>query len=122
LFSLFEGYTYPEKKKNGEGLDSLKSYYARISKRVGYNIKYPVKTLLTIGQRLLKENKIDEAIQLFELNAGHNPEVWDSNFILAYLYLKTGKQELSKQYYLKAKKIYPDHPNPEFQEMKRLFN
>jgi uncharacterized protein len=121
LFTLYDGYTYPEKKKNEEGVDSLKAYYERLSRRVGYKIKYPVKTLMTIGQRLLTENKVEEAIKVYELNAGHNPEIWDSNFILAYLYLKTNRQADAKKYYLKAKAISPDNPSKEFREMKDLF-
>lgn len=64
-------------------------------------------TLNNAGYFFLGEGKVDEAIQIFELNTKFFPEsfnVWDS---LAEAYAKAGKKELAIQYYEKSVQINP---------------
>lgn len=64
-------------------------------------------TLNNAGYEFLAAGKVDEAIQVFELNTKFFPEsfnVWDS---LAEAYAKAGKKELAIQYYEKSVQINP---------------
>ena len=64
-------------------------------------------TLNNAGYFFLYGGKVDEAIQIFELNTKFFPEsfnVWDS---LAEAYAKAGKKDLAIQYYEKSVKMNP---------------
>lgn len=64
-------------------------------------------TLNNAGYTLMAANKIDEAIQVFELNTKLYPEsynVWDS---LGEAYAKAGKKDLAIQNYEKSIQINP---------------
>jgi tetratricopeptide (TPR) repeat protein len=64
-------------------------------------------TLNNAGYAFLLNGKVDEAIQILELNTKFFPEsfnVWDS---LAEAYAKAGKKDLAIQYYEKSLQINP---------------
>jgi len=64
-------------------------------------------TLNNAGYAFLLGGKVDESIQIFELNTKFFPEsfnVWDS---LAEAYAKAGKKDLAIQYYEKSVQINP---------------
>ena len=64
-------------------------------------------TLNTAGYAFLFGGKVDEAIQIFELNTKFFPyswNVWDS---LAEAYAKAGKKDLAIQYYEKSVQMNP---------------
>lgn len=64
-------------------------------------------TLNNAGYAFLAGGKVDQAIQIFELNTKFFPEsfnVWDS---LAEAYAKAGKKDLAIQYYEKSLQINP---------------
>ena len=64
-------------------------------------------TLNNAGYAFLFGGKVDEAIQIFELNTKFFPEsynVWDS---LAEAYAKAGKKDLAIQYYEKSVQMNP---------------
>jgi tetratricopeptide (TPR) repeat protein len=68
-------------------------------------------TLNNAGYAFLLGGKVDEAIQIFELNTKFFPEsfnVWDS---LAEAYAKAGKKDLAIQYYEKSVQINPKSEN-----------
>ncbi|MFC2117412.1 alpha/beta hydrolase-fold protein, partial [Bacteroidota bacterium] len=123
LMSLFEGYEYPDEKRRNEGLDSLKFYYDRFSKNIGYKVKYPFMALMGLGQGLLFANKSDEAIEVFKLFSQNYPEDIYGDIMLAIAYYKNDNMELSKKYFLKAKKNKQLEipPFPEWSEMETKF-
>lgn len=64
-----------------------------------------------IGYRFLSQEKLDRAIQVFELNAKAYPNsfnVWDS---LAEGHLKAGHKDLAKKYYEKSLILNPENTN-----------
>jgi len=64
-------------------------------------------TLNNAGYAFLLGGKVDEAIQIFELNTKFFPESWNVWDSLAEAYAKAGKKELAIQYYEKSVQINP---------------
>lgn len=65
------------------------------------------------GYKLLSQNKIDEAIEVFKLNVKLYPEslnVYDS---LGEAYMKKGENDLSIENYLISLKLDPNNKNAE---------
>jgi len=68
-------------------------------------------TINSLGYKLMNQDRIKDAIQVFTLNTREFPDsfnVWDS---LAESYLKSGNKELARKYYEKSLKINPDNSN-----------
>jgi tetratricopeptide (TPR) repeat protein len=64
-------------------------------------------TLNNAGYAFLFGGKVDEALQVFELNTKFFPESWNVWDSLAEAYAKAGKKELAIQYYEKSVQINP---------------
>ncbi len=97
-------------------LSQLEDHYKKLTKRFGYQIRIPEETLNLIGYQLLRGEKIEDAIRVFETNAENYPDsanVYDSlgealekngsmkkaaeNYQIAYrLAVKAGNQELAE--------------------------
>lgn len=101
LRKIFEGW---EPSANSAIAD-LENHYKKLSKRFGYEIKFPEETLNQIGYQLLRTNRIDEAIAAFKKNAENYPNsanVYDS---LAESYEKNGQLKQAAENYEKAYKM-----------------
>ncbi|MEM7483059.1 MAG: alpha/beta hydrolase-fold protein [Acidobacteriota bacterium] len=64
-----------------EGLDGLERHFAAVSEHYGYPVPVPENRVNLLGYRLLGEEKVDEAIAIFEKNTRDHPassNVWDS--------------------------------------------
>ena len=123
LKCIFEEYEYPDEKRRQEGLDSLKTYYERFSKKVGYKVKYPYMAISGLGQRLLYQDSVEEAIEVFEVLRQDFPEDKYVDIFLAIAYYKDKNMEQAKKYYLKAKenKELETPPFAEWEEMRKKF-
>ena len=64
-------------------------------------------TLNTAGYAFLFGGKVDEAIQIFELNTKFFPDSWNVWDSLAEAYAKAGKKDLAIQYYEKSIQMNP---------------
>lgn len=64
-------------------------------------------TLNNAGYAFLLGGKVDEAIQIFELNTKFFPESWNVWDSLAEAYAKSGKKDLAIKYYEKSVQINP---------------
>lgn len=128
LMAAYEGYSYPADKLEREGLDSMKAYYSRYSKKVGYVQKIPKQKILFFGQELLRKKKIKEAIQAFEYSCELYPEDYECVLLLAVAYYKDNSINLAKKDYSRAKelmiriKMTTDPPLDEWKEMKKKFD
>jgi uncharacterized protein len=121
---LFDGYSYPDQKRRKEGLDSLKLYYDRFSRQLGYNFNIPPRPLLGLGQRLLSQNKTNEALAVFQWYDKVYPGDGFCDIMFALTYYKDNKLDMAKKYYLKTKenKSLEIPPFPEWAEMKKKFD
>jgi tetratricopeptide (TPR) repeat protein len=64
-------------------------------------------TLNNAGYAFLYGGKVDEAIQVFELNTKYFPESWNVWDSLAEAYAKAGKKDLAIKYYEKSVQMNP---------------
>jgi tetratricopeptide (TPR) repeat protein len=91
---------------------AVNTYYELRKKYYGsraYNFDH--RELNAVGYKLLGENKIDEAITIFQINADNNPgsaNVWDS---LGEAYAKKGDNDKAISYYQKSLELNPDNKN-----------
>ena len=88
-----------------QNLATLKSHYAKLSKRYGYEIKPPENIINQFGYALFRSEKIDEAVEAFEENARlypDSPNVYDS---LAEALEKKGIRSKALANYEKAYKM-----------------
>lgn len=69
------------------------------------------KKLNNIGYALIKNNRIDDAIKIFELNTKENPNSGDAFDSLGEGYFIAGKYEISKKHYLKSLALSPQNTN-----------
>ncbi len=63
--------------------------------------------LNVLGYQLINSGQLDEAIQIFELNAASFPDSWNAFDSLAEAHLYKGNKALSDQYYRKSLSIHP---------------
>ena len=99
---IFEGWRIGTSILN---LAALRSHYAKLSKRFGYEIKPPENIVNQFGYALLRADKVDEAVEAFEENVKLYPDsanVYDS---LAEAHEKKGVRSKALANYEKAYKM-----------------
>lgn len=64
-----------------------------------------------LGYRLLNQNKITEAIEIFRLNSGEYPESFNVYDSLGEAYMKNGERELAIKNYERSLDLNPDNEN-----------
>jgi tetratricopeptide (TPR) repeat protein len=67
--------------------------------------------LNALGYELLTENKIEEAITIFQLNVEEYPESWNVYDSLAEAYVESGEKQLAILNYEKSIALNPDNFN-----------
>jgi hypothetical protein len=67
--------------------------------------------LNTEGYRLLQAGKVQEAIELFSLNARFNPDSWNVYDSLGEAYARSGKKDQAIEQYEKSLKLNPKNEN-----------
>lgn len=92
-----------------EGIGKLESSLKQILEDNG--MLYNDRHLNFFGYELMNDNKLDEAIEVFKLNAKlfpGEPNVWDS---LAEAYMNKGENKLAITNYKKVLELAPNNPN-----------
>jgi len=64
-----------------------------------------------LGYRLLSQDKVAEAIEVFKLNAEEHPDSFNVYDSMGEAYMKNGDKKLAKKNYKKSIKINPDNEN-----------
>ena len=64
-----------------------------------------------LGYRLLANNQVNEAIQIFKINVAEHPESWNVYDSLGEGYMTIGEKELAIKHYLKSLELNPDNEN-----------
>ena len=57
-----------------EGLEEVDEHYAELSKRFGFEVRAPRGSMNQVGQFLLRQKRVDDAIRVLESNARRYPE------------------------------------------------
>ena len=65
----------------------------------------------SLGYRLMGQNKIKEAIEIFKLNIEAYPESWNVYDSLGEAYMNDGQKELAIKYYKKSLELNPQNEN-----------
>lgn len=92
-----------------EGASGLKSKLKEIIE--ANDLEYRAAHLNMFGYALMRENEIDDAIEVFKLNTElfpNNPNVWDS---LGEAYMNRGDKEKAIENYKKAIELAPQNEN-----------
>ncbi len=63
----------------------------------------------TLGHMLLRDDKTEEAIELFKLNVSEHPKAWNVYDSLGEAYMKQGKKELAIKNYQKSLELNPSN-------------
>jgi len=121
---IYSGWSIPDEVIMKNDLVALKGHFERRSASLGYVIIIPENTLNNFGYRLIQNNKFDEAISAFKLNAKNYPKsanVYDS---LGDGYDAAGNSADAYKSYKKAYEngLENDDPNTEIykQNMERV--
>jgi tetratricopeptide (TPR) repeat protein len=68
-------------------------------------------TLNTLGYRVLRKNRIQEALEIFKLNVEIHPEYANGYDSLGEAYMKSGENELAIENYQKSLELDPNNDN-----------
>jgi tetratricopeptide (TPR) repeat protein len=87
-------------------------HYSKLSRRYGYEIQIPERTINIMGYRALGNDDFDLAVSLFKLNVEKYPRsanVYDS---LRECYEAMGKPKLALQNYRRAVELGEENDDP----------
>jgi predicted alpha/beta superfamily hydrolase len=93
------------------GRTAVEEHFAHLSKAFGYEIPIPENTCNLLGYTLLKQKKVDDAIEVFKRNAAAYPASWNVYDSLAEAYMTAGEKELAIRFYKKSLALNPDNQN-----------
>lgn len=91
-----------------ENQNAEKNYQALKKKNPEWNFE---KTLNFIGYILIGNERVNDAIKVFELNVQENPDSGDAFDSLGEGYFIHGKYEIAKKHYLKSLELNPGNDN-----------
>jgi pimeloyl-ACP methyl ester carboxylesterase len=72
LRALYRGWNPAEVVASG-GAEQLQEHCGQLDARLGYTVPVPENAVNRMGYRLLREGRVDEAVQVFELNLKYHP-------------------------------------------------
>jgi predicted alpha/beta superfamily hydrolase len=101
---LFEGWRLddPVHLAAERGIAAVDEHFAALSLRFGYEIETPESLLNTIGYGLLAQDRVDEAIAVFERNVARFPRSANVHDSLGDAYDRAGQWERARDSYSRA--------------------
>jgi len=107
LLFIFDGYK-PSLGSVFENPSSMKDDFAKVSKRLGFEILPPEEFVQMIGVEMLyQKHRMDKAIECFQMNVANYPQSFDAYHTLAQAYAIKGEKALAIQNYEKSLKLNP---------------
>ena len=94
---------------SSSGIDTALRKYDEIKNSGNSYYLFSEHMLHQLGHNLLKENRIDEAIKVFEKNVQEYPGSFMVVDALAETYLLKGEKELAAEYFKTAVELNPDY-------------
>jgi tetratricopeptide (TPR) repeat protein len=116
---VFESWNYPPERFETATLDSIRTYYRRLSDKYGFDVSIPMFVYLETGNNLRQRGKVQEAIEVFKVNLEHYPTDPNALFYLGEGYWDNGQKDMAVRYYRKALEANPLYP-PAVQKLKSL--
>ena len=104
---VFSDWTYPVEKSAQATFQEIQAYYSQLSEKYGYQVDVPVMVLVSLGNNLMGNNKIDEALEILKYNVNLYPGEPNAHFYLGLAYEKKGEIELAIKHIKKAVDIDP---------------
>jgi tetratricopeptide (TPR) repeat protein len=98
LRTLFTGHKLPEDFQTNTVKDII-DYYKNLSEEYGFKVDPPLLTLTFEGDKLNRQGKTKEAIEVFELMLNLNPRSLNALFQLGETFFRLGDFEKARQYY-----------------------
>lgn len=86
-------------------------HYHELKTKHHQDYKFEESELNTLGYKLLRTNKVEEAIEIFKLNVREYPEAYNTYDSLAEAYLISGQKELAITNYAKSFELNPKNTN-----------
>ncbi len=96
---------------DAEGIDAPVARYRELRENYGMSgaFDFGEWEMNTLGERLADDDRVPEAITVYELNAEFYPESVAINFTLGRLYEEEGEGETAVRYYQRVLDLRPDH-------------
>ena len=104
---VFSDWKYPSDKLEGATFQEVKTYYKQLSVKYGYNVEIPVMVLVNLGNDLVRNNKVNEALDILKYNVELYPVNPSAHFSLGSAYEKNGEITLAIKHIEKAVELDP---------------
>ena len=93
------------------GVEALQEHFKKLSKKFGYEIPVAESAYNRLGYKLMNEENLKEAIEIFKLNVKLYPGSWNVYDSLGEAYMKSGHKELAIKNYKKSLELNPLNHN-----------
>ncbi len=93
-------------EKAVERFHKMKTQFRKI-----YRFDISEQEINTLGYMLLRDDKTEEAIEIFKLNVSEHPKAWNVYDSLGEAYMKKGENELAIENYQKSLELNPSNEN-----------
>jgi len=94
-----------------EGIDAGLNKFELLKKDGTSDYIFSERSFNNLGYKLLNNNKINEAIEIFKLNTIEYPDSWNVFGCLGEAYLKADNKKLAKKNFKKSLKLNPENEN-----------
>jgi predicted alpha/beta superfamily hydrolase len=124
LEALYPGWKLSRKQLSDMSLQDIRKHYKKLSKKYGYEIPVPERTIDFKAFLLFREKKTGEAIKMLKYNVASYPGSAKAYFNLGLAYDAAGKLALAKENFEMAVKIGEKNKHDELsvfkEELSRL--
>jgi glyoxylase-like metal-dependent hydrolase (beta-lactamase superfamily II) len=93
------------------GIDAALALYRELSRRPEGDVIFSEVEFNQLGYRLLGEDRLDEAIAIFEINVDRYPESWNVYDSLGEAHMLRGDRERAISLYRRSLELNPDNRN-----------
>ncbi len=93
------------------GMPGIERHFTELSERYGYDMQVPEQLVNSLGYQYLFQNKVDEAIAVFQWNVEHFPQSWNVYDSLGEALAKKGDTRAAIENYEKSIAMNPDNTN-----------
>jgi len=99
---LYKDWQVPDSIASHADFEAYEQHYARLSKKYGYRIKIPMRSVIRLGNKLLREKRFVEGIVVKKHNLELYPDQPDSYWHVGDAYILSGELEKAKPFLKKA--------------------
>jgi predicted alpha/beta superfamily hydrolase len=104
---VFSGWKYPREKLKETTFREVNLYYSQLAEKYGLDAKISKMVLLNLGSDLVRKNKINEALEVYQLNIKLYPGNAYAHYYLGLAYEKIGEKTLAVKHIEKTLEMLP---------------